>query len=335
MKKTYCINPIIFTVIILFLATDCKKSDPLTYTSGVPIASTTYATISSLTGATLFGHVNANGLSTNVTFEYGTTTNYDNTVTAYQSPLEGTYLQHVSADISGLTTLMTYHFRVKAENSFGTVYGSNEEFICGCPPTATALDATNITCASATLNGNVNAYSASTVVTFQYGKTIDYEYEVVSIQSPVGGNNYTNVSAQISGLIKSTTYHFRIKASNPFWTSYSSDKTINTRFFPELTTTSVSEISANTAKSGGNITFDGCQVQVYEEGVYWSEGTLPPDRNGDTNPPLYSTSNGSGKASFTSTLTGLKPSTTYNVRSYARLSRAEIFGKIISFKTTR
>ena len=273
------------------------------------------------TTAELFGTVNAYGLSTTVTFEYGTTTSYGSTVTAYQSPVTGDSITHVSADISGLTPCTIYHFRVKAENSLGTVYGSDAEFKCGYPPTATTLYATNYTCTSATLNGTVNANAASSVVTFQYGTTTAYGKEVTSGQSPV--SSIRNVSADISGLSADSTYHFRVKAENSCWTSYGSDKTIS-RGLITLTTASVKDITATTAISGGNITSDGCKP-ITDRGVSSSRGGRPPH--------VYQIHSGTGTGSFTCNLTGLKPSTTYYVRAYATNDDTIIYGDRISFKT--
>ncbi|MGA1976606.1 MAG: FISUMP domain-containing protein [Bacteroidales bacterium] len=77
---------------------------------------------------TLNGTVNPNYLSTVVTFEYGTTTSYGNTVTAAQSPVTGNTNTPVSADISGLTSSTLYHYRIEAVNSDGTKYSSDAEF---------------------------------------------------------------------------------------------------------------------------------------------------------------------------------------------------------------
>jgi hypothetical protein len=81
------------------------------------------------TGATLNGAVNARSISTTVTFEYGTTTAYGSSVAALQSPVTGTSLTNVSANISGLQTGVNYHFRVKTVNSLGTVYGGDFVFL--------------------------------------------------------------------------------------------------------------------------------------------------------------------------------------------------------------
>ncbi len=116
MKRVLRINPIIFAAIILFLARGCTKEDPVSLTRSV--------TNLSKTGATLNGTVNPNGLSTTVTFEYGTTTSYGKyCYSLLKARLSGDGITNVSADISGLTIGTTYHFRVKAENSHWTVYG--------------------------------------------------------------------------------------------------------------------------------------------------------------------------------------------------------------------
>ena len=50
-----------------------------------------------------------------------------------------------------------------------------------------------------------------------YGKIVD-----------ATGNTYQSISANISGLTASTTYHFRIVATNNSGTTYGSDRTFTT-----------------------------------------------------------------------------------------------------------
>ena len=96
-----------------------------------PSVTTLSATNINVNGATINGSVNANYLSTVVTFEYGTTTSYGSTTTATQSPVTGNSMTIVSADITGLTAGTTYHFRVKAVNSLGTTNGNDMTFTPG------------------------------------------------------------------------------------------------------------------------------------------------------------------------------------------------------------
>jgi uncharacterized protein (TIGR02145 family) len=106
----------------------------------VPESLTQPATNKTATGATLNGTVNANYLSTVVTFEYGLTASYGSIATAIQSPVTGNTVTTVSADISGLTSETTYHFKVKAVNSLGTTYGSDVTFTTTSSVTVTDVD---------------------------------------------------------------------------------------------------------------------------------------------------------------------------------------------------
>lgn len=71
-----------------------------------------------LSTASLSGFVNPNYLLTNVTFEWGTTTNYGNNV-ASQNQLTGNTNLPVSVNLTGLASGTTYHVRIKAENMLG------------------------------------------------------------------------------------------------------------------------------------------------------------------------------------------------------------------------
>jgi len=98
-----------------------------------PFASTLSASSITTNSATLSGSVNANDESTTVTFEYGLTTGYGSTISAVPGAVTGSTNTSVSADISGLSESTTYNFRVKAVNSGGTTYGSNQAFVTDDP----------------------------------------------------------------------------------------------------------------------------------------------------------------------------------------------------------
>jgi hypothetical protein len=93
-----------------------------------PVAISTPATNIISAEARLNGTVNANDLSTEVTFEYGVTTSYGSTITADPNPVTGNINTNVSAIITGLTSATIYHFRIKAVNSLGTIYGNDLSF---------------------------------------------------------------------------------------------------------------------------------------------------------------------------------------------------------------
>jgi hypothetical protein len=92
-----------------------------------PTVTTGSATGITATGATLNGTVNPNGVSTTAYFQWGTTVSYGNN-TAFQSIGSGTSDVSVSEILTGLSSGITYHYRVVATSSAGTVYGSDMDF---------------------------------------------------------------------------------------------------------------------------------------------------------------------------------------------------------------
>lgn len=109
-------------------------NEALSLLSDSPIVSTTSATGTGTTGATLNGSVNANNADTDVTFEYGTSVSYGNTIAAVPGTVTGNTDTAVSASITGLVSNTLYHFRVKAVNSGGrTSYGNDMTFATSGP----------------------------------------------------------------------------------------------------------------------------------------------------------------------------------------------------------
>jgi len=96
-------------------------------TPGPPAVETQTAQSVGQSSATLIGAVNPGGLSTNWTFEYGTTTGY-----GAKAPVEnigpGTAPVTVSAPIAGLAPGTTYHYRLDASSAAGTSYGADGSF---------------------------------------------------------------------------------------------------------------------------------------------------------------------------------------------------------------
>jgi hypothetical protein len=178
-----------------------------------------------LHSAMLNGAVNPQGLNTTVRFQYGRTTSYGS-ATANQTKT-GNTTQNVAANISGLTAGTTYHFRIVATNSGGTRHGSDRTFTTKGPPVVTTNAATNVELRSATLNGSINPRGLNTTVFFQYGRTTNYRSTTAN--QTKRGNTTQNVAANISGLTAGTTYHFRIVATNRYFTRYGSDRTFTTR----------------------------------------------------------------------------------------------------------
>jgi len=95
---------------------------------------------------------------------------------------------------------------------------------------------------------------------------------------------------------------------------------------PKLTTTTITDITHNTAKSGGKITFDAGEA-VTARGVCWSTHETPTISDNKT-------TDGVGVGSFVSTIRDLSVNTTYYVRAYATNSIGTGYGNTISFTST-
>lgn len=78
--------------------------------------------------ATINCSINPGDLNTIVTFEWGTTTSYGNTVTVNQNIENGISETSSSSDLINLQPQTTYNFRVKVTNDLGSTYSDNYQF---------------------------------------------------------------------------------------------------------------------------------------------------------------------------------------------------------------
>lgn len=110
-----------------------------------PSATTGNAANVGETTATLNGTVNASSFSASVTFEYGLTTDYGSLSSAEQSPVNGNINISVNAVVTDLSPNTFYHYRVKAENCGGVIYGDDNTFTTEKTNTITDIDGNNYT----------------------------------------------------------------------------------------------------------------------------------------------------------------------------------------------
>jgi hypothetical protein len=294
--------------------------------TGPPVGITNPATLIANFSAMLNGSVDAHGLTTTVYFQYGTTTSYGHT-TLNQIKTGNTY-QSISANISGLTASTTYHFRIVATNSGGTRYGSDRTFTtlsATGPPVVTTSPATSIANFSATLNGSVNPHGLTTTVYFQYGTTTSYGL-TTAIQSKTG-NTYQNVAANISGLTASTTYHFRVVASNSAGTTYGADRTFTTLSAtgpPVVITNPATNILTNLATLNGSVNPHGLTTTVYfQYGTTTSYGHTSASQS----------KTGNAYQNVGANISGLTASTTYHFRIVGTNNSGTTYGSDKTFTT--
>lgn len=95
----------------------------------------------------------------------------------------------------------------------------------------------------------------------------------------------------------------------------------------QVNTTSISAITALSAKSGGDVINDAGSP-VTERGVVWDKSPNP------TILLSTKTIDGSGVGNFISTITNLLPNTKYYLKAYATNARGTAYGNEITFTTT-
>jgi hypothetical protein len=326
MKKVFWINYVIFTAILLFLTTDCKKEEPPT----IPVLSTAVVGNVTESTATCGGNITSDGRSAIIIFGVCWSTSAKPTINNDSKTVSGLGTGPFTISIDGLTGGTAYWVRAYATNSVGTAYGNDITFTTlGQAPTAITDSTTNISGTTATLNGIVNANYLPTTVTFEYGTTASYGSTVTAIQGEVTGNNSTNVSADISVLTPNTDYHFRIKAVNNLGTVYGDDITFITLLgvqAPIVSTNSATNISSTGATLNGTVNANSLSTTV----TFEYDSTITNYGNSVT--ALQSLATGDSITKVSADISGLTPGVTYHFRVKAEYSDGVSYGDDIQFQ---
>jgi len=240
-----------------------------------------------------------------------------------------------SDTISGLKANKTYFTRAYATNSAGTSYGKNETFttLASSSPTLTTTLVTSIAETTAISGGNITTDGGSPITARGVCWSTVPGATVTLSTKTTDGSGLGSFSSSITGLTGTTTYYVRAYATNILGTTYGSELFFTTTaksvvaVIPVLITNVVTSIGFTSATSGGSITTDG-GAPVTSRGVCWSTSAAP------TVALSTKTSDGTGIVSFTSSITGLLPSTTYHVRAYATNSQGTGYGQEQTFVTS-
>ena len=235
------------------------------FTTSLPPPTATTGTADNIGAfsATLQAIVNPNGLTTTAYFQWGLTTSYGNNTTA-EDLGSGFVGVPVSAAINELAPNATYHFRITAGNSSGTVVGLDRSFITLPAPVVTTTEATNINTKSAALGGTVNPNGLDTTYYFEWGLTITYG-NTTSVQNAGSGTGNVNAPSNASGLSDNTLYHFRLVAANAMGTSYGLDQSFTTVALPDVVTSAASNVSTFSVTLNGIVNPHGLACNVYFE----------------------------------------------------------------------
>ncbi len=299
-----------------------------------PIVQTNSATGITQTSATLNGLVNPNGYSATYWFEYGTNQNVSNNTNS-QSAGSGNNSINVYSSIGNLTSNTTYYFRVVAQNSYGTTYGSILSFVtqdggggddCSAPYVQTR-SANSVYESSAQLNGTINPNSCSSTYWFEYGTSHNLGNST-SYQSAGSGNGSFNVSSYISGLSQNRTYYFRIVGQNNGGTSYGQILNFSTNGNDDGDTPYVRTISATNNGNNSVVFYGSVNPNNGSDTYAWFE-------YGYSYGNLYNTTNsqfigdGNYDQNYNQTSYSLNQGTVY-YRAAARNNNGTAYGQILS-----
>lgn len=228
--------------------------------------------------------------------------------------------------LTGLNYATPYFARAYAIGPSGTVYGEELTFTTlPVVPTLTTLAVTDVTGNSAKSGGTVTISGGANVTArgVCWGLT---DPPTIAGSKTTDGAGTGAFTSSLTGLLGNKTYYVRAYATNSAGTGYGPTVSFKTAVdLPVVTTTAVTDITKTSAKSGGNVTYDGGGT-VTAKGLVWST---------DANPDLTDNiiPGGTGTGSFVSNLTGLTINTAYHVRAYATNSAGTAYGSDIQFKT--
>lgn len=161
----------------------------------------------------------------------------------------------VHADITGLTGLTTYHFRLVAGDVEGVAIGADQTFRTLSPhlPTIDTTTASNLTTDAATLEAQVDPGSGATVTRFQYGTTSSYGSST-PISESIGSDATDHPAiATVTGLTPATTYHYRAVAINLSGTTRGPDESFTTPGAPAVAGATVSAVASTSATLSAQI----------------------------------------------------------------------------------
>jgi hypothetical protein len=303
--------------------------DQITIAATAILATITTTTASAITSstATSGGSISSDGGSAITAKGVCWSTAQNPTTALTTKTTDGTGTGTFTSSITALTPGTTYYIRAYATNIIGTQYGTQVSFTTSANlPTLTTNTATTITSSASVSGGNISADGGAAITAKGVCWNTSTNPSIGNFKSTdgIGTGAFTS---SLTGLAPNTTYYVKAYATNSVGTAYGNEITFKTLAdAPTVTTNSITNVTANTASGGGNVTLDNGSA-VTARGVCWSTAQNP------TTALTTKTSDGSGTGNFNSQIAGLTSLTTYYVRAYATNSYGTSYGTQLTFTT--
>ena len=228
--------------------------------------------------------------------------------------------------LSGLAPGTTYHIRAYATSSLGTSYGNELTMTTlSALPVISTSAATNIEVTSLLTGGKITSDGGAEVTARGVCWSTSHNPTIELSTKTLNGSGAGDFSSEITGLQSGTTYYLRAFATNNVGTSYGNEiEAMTAAILPVIETKAATNITANSAKSGGLMISEGSDP-VTAFGVCWSTSPAP------TVDLPTKTTDGSGMQNFSSQLLNLTTGVTYYVRAYATNRAGTAYGNEINF----
>ena len=306
-----------------------SRGSILSFTTRTPPTVRTISGTPVLSGVSLTGGVNPQGLATQAWFEWSTSPSLSNLQqTAPQNLTAGNRSElPISASLANLTPGVTYYFRAAASNSIGTSHGQILSVRTNGPPLTTTLPAT-LNGATATLAGAVNPGGLSTSAWFEWSTSPFLTGAISTPSQNIGsGSADVAVSDALTGLAPGITYYYRVAASNQFGTNRGTILSFTSPRPPTSATLSPTGIGTNAATLQGTVNPNGAATSAWFE---WGVGPAP-NVFASTTPQALGA--GTATLAVSQFLPGLAIGTTYTFRIAASNALGTTRGAAFTFNT--
>jgi len=255
----------------------------------------------------------------------------------------GTTSIFFNASATPLTPGTTYYFCAIASNAVGTGFGAVLTFATPASPSVTTLPATSVTPTSGTLNATGIPNGLTSQGWFRYDTVNPGSCnDVFGTRAPASlgtslgsGSSSAPFSITPATLLPGTTYYFCALASNTVGTSFGAVLSFTTPAqAPLVTSASSLGVTDTTATLNGSSTPRGDVTTAWFRYSATSPGACN-DTFGTRAPATGGATIGSGNTaqSYSQSLTGLSPSTTYFWCAIAQNAVGTTFGTLVSFTT--
>ncbi len=272
-------------------------------------------------GAILHVAVTPNRAATVVWFEYGTSSNYGlNTVVTNLPAGSASVVVHLP--IVGLDGGTFHHFRAVATNEAGMTRGPDQTFATTPAPEGNTLPASDIGPTSVTFRGQAWANSLPTEVYFEYDRTPALTLATPAIEIGAGIRP-VDVGIPVTGLLRRTTYYYRLVVRNSFATNYAAVRTVRTT--NDVITLPPAGVGLTNATLRGLVL-----PEVHGAGYFFYHGLT--EAYGSVAGPFF-LGPGTNLVPVSFLLTSLVRGATYHYRVVATNASGLRFGDDVTFKT--